>query len=657
MNSINNAIDVNGKYNYAYVVMLIKKNIYATASIVLVESLRKVGCMGDLVLMIDKNIDIEILNMVKIFYNKIIEIEPIEITHDNQVQQIILSKIYSFRLIEYKKIFLIDVDTIFLTNIDNFFINCDCPCISHFENKPNYGFMLIEPSNNLYLKSIKIIKKFQPKLSKISKPFEFLMKKLYKKIKKLNINTSVGLNLEAINNLDVDLIQFVGDKPFLMSSSLTIEERMKLNHFKIWYSFFINILNKFPELKKIKTIQETIDVSKYFLSPLARFIVHFAKLTTSTSTTTTNGKKLNQITNIYGIQKYNNLNYYHIDISRDYSNEYINWISNINGIGVFLKYLTFQTKIDFIKFDKYVNLKEIINFFVISHNDKKHNDNKYFKLLNIFMNYYVKIFSNVFVIIKINNSKDIDLINVDDELDLKNNFVYTNRTTIDGKILLNIMFDIFQNYTYDQRIIFLKKNNYNEKYIIDYYIYETIGQINYFDLINNKSNLFVLFDKSSKIRFSSIFFNPNTLKMFNRSNLFCNYLSYDNGDILINKKSLIELIYFQTLKKWIYNTYSGNEIENIVIVIGKTSNFENFDYNSKFKLILIDNVTRNIEKMNKIVENKIFFVKIIFLKLSELKNIVKNKTQIINLITNPKYYWELDNIKFLNNDDINTNID
>ena len=650
-NMVDNMIDDKGNYNYAYITMLVKNDIYGTASIVLAESLRKIGCLGDLVIMVDDTISLDILEMVKKFYNRIIKIKLIEIKHKDSTQQIILSKIYSLGLTQYEKIFLIDIDTIFFTNIDKYFINnsysennCknkdnnNCPSICYFENKPNYSFILVKPSGELLSKSIKIIKKYKKKLSNVTKPFEFVLNKLFDNFIKLDIN--MGLD----NNIGVDIIQYVGEKPFLMSSSLTIEERIGLDHFKIWFSYFIDILNKYPELKKIKTIQETIDVSKYFLAPMSRFIIQLVK--------SRKNKKLEQITHIYGKHKYTNLDYYHLDISRDYSSEYINWISNINGIGVFLQYLTSQTKKDFLKYEKYKSSKKIIDYF-------KNSKNKYLILLDIFLNYYVKIFPNVFVVIKINIDTEIkikpeEIKIIDEEFELKNNLVYSGKICLDGNILSNVVFNIFQNYTYSQKIELIKKISTSKEYTIDYYIYETLGQIDYFDLISYQTDLFVLFDKGSKIRFGSIFFNPNTLDMFKKSHKFCNYISYNekNSNKIIDKKSLVGLIYFQTLKKWICSNYSGNEIENIIvgeIIYPFISPTKSDLDKQKIKLVLIDNITTDTEKIKKLNNNKIFFIKIIFLKTkkSENKNIIGDKKTITESIANPEFHWELENIKFL----------
>ena len=443
-----------------------------------------------------------------------------------------------------------------------------------------------------------------------------------------------------------------------MTSSLTIEERIILNRFKIWFSCFIGILNKYPELKKIKSIGETIEVSKYFLAPMSRFIVELVKLGKN--------KKIEQITHIYGKQKFNNLEYYHLDISKDYSAEYINYISNIYGIKIFLQYLTGLTKIDFNKYDNY-NSKEIINLLVHTYTKTSTNTKTNNQILNLFLNNYIKIFPNVFVVIQFNSSKDIKnnsikstgITNTNTN-ELENNLLYENELNIDGKILSNIMFNIFQNYTYTQRLDIIKSIDIKKNYLINYRIYETISQIDFFDMFNigSNSNIFVLFDKSSKIRFSSIFFNSNTLDMFKNHHVFCDYISYKDNSKNINKKfinknTLMNLIYFQTLKKWLFSTYSGNEIENVIIGEIDSSSIDTgietetekkiFGLN---KLVVIDNITTNLGRVKKIKHSKIFFVEIIFLKISQYKQILSKNKKIIGFVSNYDFQWELEGIKF-----------
>jgi len=602
MNVLDRIININGTNNYAYVVMVINNDIYASASIVFAESIRKIGCLGDLVILVDKFISKQTLNVIKKFYNKIILIESIEINNINPIQKIILSKVNAFKLTEYKKIFLIDVDTILFTNIDKIFIDSQTPSISHIENEINYGFILVEPSQNMYNKSIRLINKYREKLEQDKKPFNFIIGKLFKKINKLNIN----LSRDNFDNSDG--IQYTINKPFLMSSNLSIENRMGLDHFKVWFSYLANIINKYPEIKKAKFLQEPITVSKYFLASMSRFIVNFVKLYKK--------KKLNQIIQIYGQEKYKNLDYYHLDISKEYSNEFINFNSNLSNIRVFLKYLSDITNINFNKFNNCIDSKELIKMITNTETDAN--------ILDNFLNQYIKIFPNTFVVLEIDNM-------LSEPSELKNNIIYTKQINTEGICLKNILFNLCQNYTYSQRLLFLSQIEDKTHYTIWIKIYETISQIDLFDT-NKNTNLFVFFDKNSKIRISSIFFNPNTIDMI--KNKLCIGISSLDGKS-INRVSLISQIYFQTLKKWIYNTYSENQIENILLINNLENNYK-----------LIDNNSYKISEIKKINNNKIFFVSIIFLKASQYKNILNDQDKITTMIYDQKNYWEFEGIKF-----------
>ena len=613
-NIINKIININGTYKYAYVVMVINQDIYTSASIIFAESIRKIGCIGDLVVMVDNNISNDAIEILKKYYNKIILIENIKIKNINPIQKIILSKINAFNLIEYDKIFLIDVDTILFTNIDNLFIDfkVQIPSINYLGDKKNYGFILIKPSVDLYLLALELINKYKITLETEKKPFGFIIDKLFKKISKLNIDISC----DKFSNTDG--IQYITDKPFLMSSDLTIENRMRLDHFKIWFSYLANILNKYPELRRVNFLQEPIIVSKYFLASISRFIVNFIKLNKN--------KKKNEINNIYGKnEKINNLDYYYLDITKEYSTEStnLNPIIGLNEIGFnfFLEYMDKISNIKFIDFKICKNISEII--------EKTENNNNLIGL-NLFLNQYIKLYPNTFIILEIT---DILLKKPTKLKELKNNLIYLRSVCLDGFCLKNILFNLYQNYTYNQRIIFLSKFENNINYTINLSLYETINSVDLGD-VNIGTNIFILSNTKTKIRFGSIFFNTNTIDMFKNKNKLC--ICIENTDDFINTDSLIKLIYFQTLKKWIHCNYLGNDIENIMII----------DYTNNYYKI-IDNNEYDINKINKINKNKIYFIDIIFSKNFQYKNIIKNQKNIVNMIHDPKYYWELEGIKLI----------
>ena len=619
-------IESNGKFKYAYVVMVIDNDIYANPAIVFAESIRKVGSLAELVVMVDNNITAQTVDLLRKFYNKIIIVDKIQIANKDPIQKIILTKVNAFKLIEYEKIFLLDVDTILFSNIDNFFKSKTYLDTFFMLNKDNYGFIMISPDDTLYNNAISIINKNLYQLENEKKPFGFVLKKLFKKIKNMNISVSTN---KYENN---DGIQYTIDKPFLYSGNISIEERMRLDHFKVWFSFLSNIINKFPEIKEYKCLEESVKMSSFFLAGLSRFIVNFIK--------TNIEKKKNNVIGIYGKNNNKNLNFYHLDISRNYNSENINYNIETNDFKTFLQ------QIDLILLKSNSNSKIFTKYYQVSNCLELINLIKYDEIiLNIFLSKYIKMCPNVFVSIEINNINNLP----DKPIpDLKNNIIYSRIINLEKDTLINILFNLCHKYTYSQRLLSLGLINKDCKLKIS--IYETISKINSSD-INVDFNTFLFYNTDSKIRISSIFFNSNTLKYF-ANEKYLNTIKSNSKNILqIDRLSLIKILYLQTLKKWVYNNYLGNHIENLIVLVS-----------SKNKFIIIDNNQHKLVDVNKIRKNKIFIIDIIFSKFLEsiemltdknlentdknLENTDKNLENIdLNKIFDPNNYFEFEGLK------------
>lgn len=607
-----------GQFNYAYVVLIIDNDIYANPGIIFAESLKKLGCLSDMVALIDDKISLETIGLLKNFFNKIIQINTIKINNKSPIQNVVLSKINVYKLIEYDKIFLIDVDTVFFTNPDKLFLQTNDidEKTLYMADLTNYGFILIQPSINVYTKCIQIISEYKNQLKKESKPFEFVLNKIYSKSNIKKLDYSIAYDSYS----SIDCIQYRRDKPFLMSSNLSIEERQRLDHFKIWFSYFTNILNKYPEIKQYKCVNETIQISKYFLSSLSRFIIDLVK---------TNKKKnhmLTNITNIYQSNNYNNLDYYHLDITKEYTTRYVKYDIDIYDIMSFLEYINNDLLEKYIKHIKYTTVKELIK--------KLENNNK--NLLYYVMNNYVKMNPNVFATMELYSSSIVKP-KSQPVPDLKNNLIYSQEYKLSSIVIKNIIFNLYQNFTYNQRISEIIKKITSPEYIIILSIYETIGPIIDYDT-NSDLDLFVFYEQGTKIRLSSIFFNPNTINQYNlQSNIF-NIFGSNNKMINLNKNQLINMVYLQTLKKYIYSVYSGDEINNLGLIID--------DYD---KITLVDNNKHLISRIKSINSNKIFFIKIIFANSSQYKKILLDSNIDVKKIYNTIKYWEFDGIKILYN--------
>jgi len=257
--------------------------------------------------------------------------------------------------------------------------------------------------------------------------------------------------------------------------------------------------------------------------------------------------------------------------------------------------------------------------------EKLQNDD--INLLYIFLNNYIKMFSNTFVVMNINNNSiDID--------DLKNNLVYRKKFTLNKILLKNIIFNLYQNFTYNQRIKNITNLINKSKYNIILSIYELAGPINFNDQ-NSKLDLFVFNEQSSKIRLSSIFFNQNTINNFNSKLNFLNIFD-DVKSLNLSLEKIMLLTYLQTIKKYIFSVYSGEELNNLCLYWKK--------YN---EIILIDNNKHSTNKIKNINKNKIFFVSIIFCELPKYKNILKNENINLNKIFDLNEYWEFEGIKII----------
>jgi hypothetical protein len=586
---INDFINDNGDKKYAFVTLMIDNIDYISGAIVLSYSLRKVGTLCDLIILINDNINEKDYNLLTNFYDVIIKIKPKKIKHENKIQQIILNKLEGLKLINYEKICLIDIDSLILYNIDNLF-NKETPSCINTNNELNTGLILLKPDLKIYdkINNLLLNESFLILLKNSKKPLIIILKKLYHKIyeiekKYLNINdykNSYG-------------IQYSKDKPFIIKSSDSLEARSRLDINKIWYYYFLRILNKYPEFREIESLKQVLEISKYFLEQNSRSMKKYKDL---------NKKKKKIIKNLYNIDNEDENNeYYHLDISKEYNTENLNFVDDLFILNNFTTYLIDKGLIkDNIKINNINNLVTII---------KDEN------IIDYILNYYIKIKDNIIIGIIIDKNE------ITDDNFFKKNLIYIKKVKLVGISLKNILFNIDQNKTYQQKIIELSKYNDYETYFVNIYIFKVISSINFYD--NQKNNSIIIYDKNTQIRVGSIFLNNNTLSRYN------NKIKLINNN-KINRKNLLKLIKFQTIKKWIYNNYDGNNLNNIIF------------YKNDNKLLLIDNITKKKNDKDLLLSNKIKLFDIIF----GINNTLKKIIEITKNINNYKKYWELEGIKF-----------
>jgi len=436
-------INKDGSRKYAYVMLLMINEKYAPASIVLAESLKKIGCLADLVMMIDENISEDTINLLKIFYDKIIKVEKIVIKNRDVTQKYLITKIQGLKLTEYEKIALIDVDSIIISHPNKIF-SYKVAAGQYISNVLSTGIILLKPSLSDFEK---LLVKSESINEDITKPFVYLLEEFYK-----DFNLIDPLILKSNDYEDAYGIQYNTNKPFILKSSIPIEVRIKWQHFKLWFMYFRNILNDYPEIENYKCLSEAKDLLKYYLAPLSRFIVEEREKNQEI--------KKDQIKELYGLSVKKNLDYYHLDLSREYNSDNLVYLINDYSISSFIEYLKNKTNIL-----AGMNLSSIINI-----NDilKKIDDTV---ILDYLLSEYIKVFPNVYIILVVNESSKSK---TKLTKQLKENLFFKKEFNLMGMVLKSILFNVYQEKVYQERLYELGIFADYEYYRIQLLFYQTI---------------------------------------------------------------------------------------------------------------------------------------------------------------------------------------
>lgn len=589
-------INKDGSRKYAYVMLLMINEKYVPASIVLAESLKKIGCLADLVMMIDENISEDTVNLLKMFYDKIIKVEKIVIKNKDVVQKYLITKIQGLKLTEYEKIALIDVDSIIISNPNKIF-SYKVPAGQYIKNVLSSGIILLKPNlidfEKLLIKSKSISKE-------ITKPFVYLLEEFYK-----DFNLIDPLILKSNNYEDAYGIQYNVNKPFILKSSIPIEVRIKWQHFKLWFMYFRNILNDYPEIENYKCLDEAKDLLKYYLAPLSRFIVEEREKNQEI--------KKDQIKELYGLSVKKNVDYYHLDLSREYNSDNLVYLINDYSISSFIEYLKNKTNVLV-----GMNLTSIINI-----NDilKKIDDTV---ILDYLLSEYIKVFPNVYIILVVNESSKAK---TKLTKQLKQNLFFKKEFNLMGMVLKSILFNVYQEKVYQERLYELGIFADYESYRVQLLFYQTIHPLT-LSMPNDNRKIFIFDDTNSKVRVGSIFLNRNTLDRYNDKKI------KPITDNQIERKELKSILNFQSIKKWLYNNYSGNQLDNIIIIKSKP-------------LTILDLNPYTKTEGKKMLEKKIELFKLInssskaYTKSKKYFDLIKEK------LSSSINYWEYEGIKVL----------
>jgi hypothetical protein len=349
------------------------------------------------------------------------------------------------------------------------------------------------------------------------------------------------------------------------------------------------------------------------LAPLSRFILlernRYKKV------------KQKQIKELYGISTNKNIDYYHLNASKEYESDDLVFLINNYSISSFVDYLKKKTILfNNLVATSVVNIKDLI----------RQVDSTL--ILDYLLSEYIKIFPNIFVVLIINEVSEPKSRLTDD---LKQNLFFKKDFEFPGLVIKSILFNIFQEKVYQERLYQLAMYNDYTNYRVRLLFYQTIYPINLSGSgsgsgsgSSDNEKIFIFDDINSKIRLSSIFFNSNTLSRYSENKI------QPIKDNKIEKNELKSLLNYQSIKKWLYNIYSGNELSNVIII--------------KYKpLTILDSNKYTKKQAEKILNKKIDLFELVVKPSKKYNENSKIYGDIIKNINNPETYWEYEGIKVL----------
>jgi len=316
--------DSNGNNIYAYVTLVMLGDSYIPAAIVLAQSLINSGSEADRVVLVTNDVSEEGKQILSMFFNHVIPITYIEIPNWRTEKQtwrkylnLVFTKFHVFNLTQYKKIILIDADAIVLKHPDHIF-SLNAPAGCFLENKDLFIFYNEDGSYRLPDGPIPWYEKFcgiaphgsiipkeyterirtnfknsgiggglmllEPKLGEFddiihsisSGDMKYLIEKKFVWPEQQYLTLRYSGLWHNINPRFFGLqgyphwkvlygLQYGGDKPFILSSKMPIEERLKYDDYILWHDIYREILNKNPELVESLVLKEVNQLAMIFL--------------------------------------------------------------------------------------------------------------------------------------------------------------------------------------------------------------------------------------------------------------------------------------------------------------------------------------------------------------------------------------------------------
>lgn len=261
-------------------------------------------------------------------------------------------------------------------------------------------------------------------------------------------------------------LQYGGDKPFSLNSKADIKTRMQYPDFILWHQFYYDIIDKHHELLDSNVLKDANEMNKFFHTPIKLQNIRLSRLENHLPKEFKNKNVSKQIiSRIFKVHENDihdaQLKYYHIDRDIDYGNtnmfptwndiqEY-DYLEPIKRLSVYYGENSYYSELIKMYSNSYKHKADTLNNqFPVEYMDQIDRD--------AIMLEYLKCRQDMFVITLW--PVLVRAINIEQIINILNKFghiAYTKTLSLTKNALYNLMFWMYDEFTYEHRIEFISK--------------------------------------------------------------------------------------------------------------------------------------------------------------------------------------------------------
>lgn len=628
-----------GKCKYAYVTLVMLGDLYIAGAIVLAHSIRKCGSKVDLVVLVTPDVSEEGKRVLGMYYTHVIEIDYVNVPNwrtrkqpHRKYLELVFTKFHIFNLTQYEKVLLIDADALVLKFPDHLFtLNAPAGCfledkeliiaydkngnyvlpkdgelqwykkycstISHGKLIPKHytdrlksqfgnsgiggGLMLLEPKAGELDRIISDVSHgFMKHL--VENKFVF-PEQQYLALRYSGKWTSINprfFGLQGFPHWKVLYgLQYGGDKPFCVNSKFDISIRVQYPDFVLWHEYYSEMIKYHPDLLKSESLNEANEMNGFFGTSIKKQRSQIDRIEN-----TKNSEKVTKeiISKIFGIneKRVHDRQQYYYYINRDVGYQQFKLNLLYDDIKESDYYEPLKRLSEYLGKGNYYDtiLKtytktQIMNLDIESEQDR-----------DLIVFEYLKCKKNMFVLtfwpITVNNVDQNEMKTICKKY---GNVCHVKKIQLSRNGLFNLMFWMYDEFTYDHRIDFItKKMDYVEASDVNnvmFIILENItgskisGQASLAkkEIRNTLKELMTHPNKSNirgndlihindffyqTVNYSKLILNENSLKVLEEQNI----------RNIISPYFIVSNLKLQTFKKWITLNMSTLEQERLIIL-------------------------------------------------------------------------------------------